>query len=556
MGKKNGRIATMRNWWHGWYILVPSSLALICGVVMGLRLLAAGDDLEAAAMRSEAQNHSVALGEAVRGVIENIRAKSLLVQQAGRARVPAESIVPSLGEIAVWSEFEISGARVGASTHALTGTAMKLDPGTVALFAQAAAEQFRIEDIKDGGTTILRMKRDPQGAAEWLGFGFQGAGGKVVAAMVDPVTAFPLIAKTSSAAAGGSLRAYLLAQDGTVLSHSQGAYIGADFSGTGAFRDAIRPLFQGTGNNGSGFFRAIDQSDVAMSFIRPARVPLVVVVERIAGARFSGLLAQDSGVWMRLAAQIAAVAGMLVFFIVVATWRFGLRRRADAAADMQEEADMREDAGRPDMAVGLELSGYIAQLDRAKAEENILRNELMIAEEAVKRARQETDIVASFERDSALARDPRQVAKKMVDTVSRLCSSPAMFFAFHEGIRAAVLSTESGFDPGGSPGGAMSFPVDQTMLEATMHAVTRGECAYLSEYPPLAKLLLARTGVAHFEAWAVTGFGRLGRAAGIPRLLGILVVLRAGTESASRRESVIKMIRTAGLVYENTLLSQ
>jgi hypothetical protein len=102
----------------------------------------------------------------------------------------------------------------------------------------------------------------------------------------------------------------------------------------------------------------------------------------------------------------------------------------------------------------------------------------------------------------------------------------------------------------------MSFPIDQMVLQKIREADQKGTFAALSDYGPLSRILLARLGVAHFEAWALTGYGHLGRQAGKPRLLGVLIILQAGLESAMRHDSLSRMMRTTGLVYENALLSR
>ncbi|MBI3534341.1 MAG: hypothetical protein HY072_02470 [Deltaproteobacteria bacterium] len=90
---------------------------------------------------------------------------------------------------------------------------------------------------------------------------------------------------------------------------------------------------------------------------------------------------------------------------------------------------------------------------------------------------------------------------------------------------------------------------------AMNEAAQRGEIFSLTQYSPLANILLAKTGVAHFEAWPLTSYGPLGKMSGKLRLVGILVVLQAGVDSVLHREALIRMLRTTGLIYENMLLS-
>jgi hypothetical protein len=68
--------------------------------------------------------------------------------------------------------------------------------------------------------------------------------------------------------------------------------------------------------------------------------------------------------------------------------------------------------------------------------------------------------------------------------------------------------------------------------------------------------LMTRLGIAHFDAWAITGYSHLGRLAEKPKVLGILVVLQAGVESLLKKEALGRMVRATGLIYENAVLSR
>ena len=179
----------------------------------------------------------------------------------------------------------------------------------------------------------------------------------------------------------------------------------------------------------------------------------------------------------------------------------------------------------------------------------------MASTEQLRTAQEERILLSKFEQEAIRLKDPKLIANRMAQVTSQLCQSPTLFFVFHEGIQAAILQADGGFPKGESPAG-MSFAVDQQVITRIQMADKQGEIASLADYPPLAKILLSRMGVAHFEAWAVTGYGHLGRQAGRPRLLGILVILQAGVDSATRQDSLSRMMRTTGLVYENALLTR
>lgn len=183
-----------------------------------------------------------------------------------------------------------------------------------------------------------------------------------------------------------------------------------------------------------------------------------------------------------------------------------------------------------------------------------LKQRLLNAEQFVRSAREESKVLNQFEEEARRLRDPRLVAHQLVHAASQLCGGPTLFFTYHERTKMAVLQADAGFANGDSPA-SWAFPVDPQLLSDVHDQDARAQVATLTDYRPLSQLVLARTGVAHFEAWAVTGYGHLGRQAGRTRLLGVLVVLESGVESYTRQDSLARMMRSTGLIYENALLS-
>ena len=117
-----------------------------------------------------------------------------------------------------------------------------------------------------------------------------------------------------------------------------------------------------------------------------------------------------------------------------------------------------------------------------------------------------------------------------------------------------MLAADAGFPEGHSPAG-LSAAVDDPLLRRIETGFASGELLGIQDHEPLIRAMMARLGVAHFEAWAMAGFGPLGRASGKIRLLGAVVILQSSVESYSHREHLGRMIRAAGLVYENALLT-
>jgi hypothetical protein len=256
-----------------------------------------------------------------------------------------------------------------------------------------------------------------------------------------------------------------------------------------------------------------------------------------------------------LAGQVLVAFGLLVVASLgLAWWLLGKKKSLAKEEKIEEQLPVFAAPANFGPSVA-DLAAMKEQKEQLRAQELALRQELQNSEAALKRFRDEQEIVARFESLAARMKEPMLVAKAMAETATRLCESPTLFFTYHDGVKSAVMHSSAGFANGEAPVG-LSFPIDNALMQNIMENERRGEITKLANYEPLAKLVLVRTGTAHFEAWPVTGCGRFGRLAGRPRLLGVLVILRAGAEISNRHESLTRMMRTTGLIYENAILSQ
>lgn len=159
------------------------------------------------------------------------------------------------------------------------------------------------------------------------------------------------------------------------------------------------------------------------------------------------------------------------------------------------------------------------------------------------------EMVQTFEQKSReLAeriQDRQLVVGMLTEMASKLCASPTLFFRYRPELQAAVLATDSGFEAGGAPS-TLSFPLDSVASHKIVACIEEGKIASLSNYEPLAKLLLSRMGIAVFDAWAVTSPGVSGT-----KLLGVLVILQSSAQSAMHFETLVRMMRTTGRTLQN-----
>jgi hypothetical protein len=183
-----------------------------------------------------------------------------------------------------------------------------------------------------------------------------------------------------------------------------------------------------------------------------------------------------------------------------------------------------------------------------------LQREMETYRQALESERSQNEKVSRFEKECLAIKDPRKIAFSLAQVASELCKSPALVLLQDIRLNSLVLAADAGFPEGHSPAG-LSAAVDDPLLKRIETGFASGELLGIQDHEPLIRAMMTRLGVAHFEAWAMAGFGPLGRASGKVRLLGAVVILQSSVESYSHREHLGRMIRAAGLVYENALLT-
>jgi hypothetical protein len=182
-------------------------------------------------------------------------------------------------------------------------------------------------------------------------------------------------------------------------------------------------------------------------------------------------------------------------------------------------------------------------LTGAEGVESKLARELL-AEDAAGAAaqarRSERVLVAQFETEVQNVQDPRLVAQSLADTAARLVGAPALFFSYHESLKACLLQAHAGLAPG-TPTDALSFRLSEAMLARIARYRKEGRTASLADDAQLMLLLARRLGSPRFEAWPVTGPGG--------RLLGALVVLGAASLQ-SESGGLGHVMKVSGHLYE------
>lgn len=540
-------------------VFTPAFVVFLTGLYLGTQFLQLKFDAMEAARINEVRTQSRIISDVVWSSVANLKTRVIAVRNilaTASQLTPASSILDS--DILYWSELEVKDAKVIGLKNSVKNALFKTE-NFEEQYLKPALARINFDDLRKSGTVMLQLAD-----TDSLAFVFPTAE-TLVLAVVDPNNVFSSL---KSAIAGaddveGQYRVYLVSSSGHVLMHSQRNYIGADFSGTPLFKEILAPLAAGKQTNGAGTFRSIDQSSVAAAFVRIGTLPLAIVVEKLTEVDSFWDAALESGTIHRFIGKILVVGAFLLTvifgFFMLFRRRLGISRVEASKANEEVNVSPQLTYPSPDYLVDqrrdpIQIIAERAIQEKAEASEASLRIELNSAHAALKRAAEESAIVSDYERDAAAIKDPASISYKLTKTATQLCESPTLYFTYHDSMRLAVLHSDAGFQ-GESPDG-MSFPLGQEIMDRVIQADRNGEIASLADYGPLTKLVLARTGVAHFEAWALTGYGHLGRLSARPRLLGVLVILQAGVDSIARRESIARMIRTTGLAYENALLAQ
>ena len=71
----------------------------------------------------------------------------------------------------------------------------------------------------------------------------------------------------------------------------------------------------------------------------------------------------------------------------------------------------------------------------------------------------------------------------------------------------------------------------------------QGKVASVTNYGPMNKLIVSQMKATQFEAWGVTSSAEV---SGQAKLVGVLVILKTGTQSIQARPAIAKVLRESG----------
>jgi hypothetical protein len=554
-------------------------IGVLAGVNAGTDLTRLSEDEARARAFEELSFQNAEWADSFYGAVQNVRAQALLLGAGQKI---------AAGSLLHWTQYQLVDRK---ATPLKTFRAEQVTQAQEAEWLKQAAEKTEQwgPGLKGNAFGLLRFRPDPASTREWLGLIFREAD-TYHAAAVQPSQAFPFLSRFSSRSAGGTRRIYLVGVDGSVLVHSQDSYTGTNLKGIPVFDLALAEVAKGSRKSGVGEYEGVERVPIWAAYARIGSLPLIAVTEVVPPVK--RWLAPG---WQRTAGQLLLVLGVLCFAaagLSAFPARAALQMRR---VSLQQQSQPSKPASDPFAALftapplpeeveaeGATVAGPVltqvgnkvvgsrnSEAPSAPAYpeslgfgETMLREDLRASQETLRSLEEERKVLSEVEDELFKIQDPEMATRRMTQGVSRLCGSPTMFFQFQETLRTASLKYDAGFASGHAPA-ELTFPIDESMLQRLTALTLQGSeearnegRRILSENAALARIILVRTGVAHFEAWPVFRYSALGRAAGRPRLHGVLIILQAGEAAYTRGESIGRMIRSAALVYENATHAQ
>ena len=484
----------------------------------------------------ETQQQSALVSESISDALERVRSSALELQSSSH-------LMPS-GVVLHFAELEIRGGLILSVKRSLSNPAWKQpttstglqSTGFEASYLKQALTSLRLKSLRENGVEMIEVKDDQARNPKFIGLAYLNSAvpGSVALVLVDPMQAFPVF--KNMAGTGSVYRTYLMGSAGNILAHSQTAYLNADFTDLAIFKESIGS----EAVRGVGHVTAIDRLPTIASWSKLGTLPLEVVVERVNLIPGTGILGR-----LKRVAWIALSGIFLLTFMMISAAKLILRGSPEKSQPIQSSVrEVQASAGIEVKVVplGHDIDKMIVQAQ--------LHRELAANQRIHKKGIEQNTLFDRYETDARASRDSKQMSQRLTEVTSKVCKSPTLYFTYQEASHLGILSADHGFENGDAPE-SMTFPITAEVISRLQQAESRNEILSLTEYPPLARAIMNRMGIAHFEAWPVTG-----KQAGANCLQGVLVILQPGVDSDLHRESIARMMRATGHTYENALLSR
>lgn len=417
---------------------------------------------------------------------------------------------------------------------------------------------------------------------------------KIKFTLVDPALAFGSLAKWGETIdqAGNAINsgaAYLVSRSGKVIAHSKSSFVGTQLSKIDSLKETLNSIFLGAQTGTVASYDSIDGNTKQVALVRAGIYPFAMVVETnepagVLSSRWfeeqweTGAARKALGIFLILIAiAIASTLAIQTWFVQAIEKMLKPRTHAHVAPFNREDLD----------PIGLQIqpgalaaqSSVVPPAFAHTESPHALRNELEQEEspslnspisapprvaakvetftesqskiEQERTTAQDTILTVVTEKqdyeefvrkiEAAYATDT--IETELCDFASQLTESPVLFLRYYPRTQNLSLVAAAG-DLKISNSAAMQVFVRKDIEQQITQFANQGKVASISNYAPLARMMISNLNIAHFEAWAVasdTSVDAYGS-----KMVGVLVILRAGFKSAQVRPLLAKAIRETG----------
>lgn len=397
---------------------------------------------------------------------------------------------------------------------------------------------------------------------------------KIKITLIDPQVAFSSLSKWGKTAnTEEALAGYLLNRSGKVIAHSNANFVGTQLTKIESLRNIIDGIFLGAQTGTVSHYNAVDGNEKQVALVRAGVYPFAFAVETNAPP------ALFSKAWLEQQEQSGAARKALgIFLVLIAiammsmlalqTWfqnaiqnvflgkNIGLRNNVGLNINTEHHPQAmfaREDLDPIGMTFKTELSAALPpttlpprveeKVETFAQSQNKIEAERTVAQDSVV-----TMVTANQEYDEFMTRLEAAYAtdtleSELCEFASRLTESPVLYFRYYPRSQTFSLASAAG-DVKITQASAMQVYVRRDIEQQVLQLANQGKVASLSNYGPLARMMISNLNVAHFEAWVVASDTTVDAYGA--KMVGVLIVLRAGFKSAQVRPLLAKAIRETG----------
>lgn len=388
-------------------------------------------------------------------------------------------------------------------------------------YLSSILEKINLRKLEKERVQSIEFKYDPHQSRNWIAIIqplTKSSLQYVVITLVDPLKTFSIFKRYVYLQSNQKKRLYITSESGNVLAHSQISYVGSDITETEIFKDGVLDLFQNEKQKKTGRFVNVEGIPVWGALKKVDRFPFGMVLEDRTEYYQAENNTGGNGLWTRFLGESIFILGILVLLGGASAWYFSIRSHSKINHENPIYSESRQPFIKPVLSPPQSTSKQNTEVNPPSLDSLEIQK-----------------LMSQFELNNQRALNFEDRIPLLAEISSKICSSPILFFSFSEGARTAILSADAGFPSGQAPA-SLVFSISLEDQKRIKDLAARNQMITLSQYEPLANLLLETMGTACFEAWAL---------ANESKFYGILVILHANSESTQNRGPIFQLIQSA-----------